>query len=267
MTMKNKLVFLLISILFINEFTAITFAQSVDDINIDSNLIKITESLIKENNFLINDPSANADIHSIDVAVHIDPYKIIKNNFEDRIFIQNFGHINTPGLPMLPYKLISIALPPNSFPIRMSYKTSPSITIPGNYFIPIVTIPVCNNTFFSQHFQQIYEQNKNTILSVDTNYPREIAQFVRTSSYRNYNLVDIEIYPCSYKPLSHQLSFFSDLFLTIEYELPQGIQYASFKRDSLTTEKIAKDIIYNYNESQDWYYSYGCYNDGLYNYR
>ena len=100
--------------------------------------ISSTIALEENDNYqIINSTNPNFDIHRVNIPVKLGDYEIKNTKDWDDITLINFGQINTPGQPKLPTKIISIAIPPNTIPIKFSYLTSKPIKLNGTYKLKI----------------------------------------------------------------------------------------------------------------------------------
>jgi len=197
------------------------------------------------------------NIDSICNSITVGPYEL--KNIEDgqEILVDNFGRLSTLGEPKLPSKIFSIAIPPGAQFVKLHYESSEEIIVPGNYIIHPITPPQLNgkDKYCTLDVDnQIFEENYNSIYYSDSSYPEEIVEFVRTSGYRKYNIVDVRVTPFTYNPLSGQLKYYPEVEVYIEYNTPQET-INKIVDNSLKTEKIAKEIILNYEQAKQWYLS------------
>jgi len=198
----------------------------------------------------------DSTIDFLTIPLQFSDYNIVETANGDKILIEEFGEIKTPGKPQLPQKIISIAIPLNAMPTKISYEILQHEELPESYDIIPASIPTCiNNTIIRNHFLTEYAQNYNVIYTKDIKYPKENINFLRSSQYRNYHLLDFEIYPFSYNPLSKKLSYCSEASITIEYQIEPD-EVVLKNKEQTNIESIAEDIIYNYDQTHQWYGSY-----------
>ena len=194
--------------------------------------------------------------------------QIIDSDNGQKIYVEGFGRLSTPGEPNLPSKIFSIAIPPGAQFVNLYYENSEEIIIPGNHIIRPITPPQLTGKDISSTldiYNQIFEDNYNSIYNCDTSYPEDIVEFVRTSGYRKYNIVDVRVTPFTYNPLSGQLKYHPEITVFIEYNNPQE-NLNIMSDDSFKTEKIAREIIVNYEQAKQWYPSNNCSSQGLYDF-
>lgn len=204
------------------------------------------------------------EIKTLNIPIQIDTYEISETCNGDSIFINDFGQTHTPGQPQIPTKIISIAIPPNAVihDIRYSYLLSKELE--GTFDIYPVAVPHFeNNIVVKEKFNEQYNLNYKLIYSTDSFFPLKNVQFLKTSGYRNFNLVDIEIYPFSYNPVTKQLRLISDMIVSIDYQIKDS-NYDKSTKISKSCEQTASSIIYNYEQAKNWYTSIGQVSAGLY---
>ncbi|MCK5301045.1 MAG: hypothetical protein KAJ21_04000, partial [Thermoplasmatales archaeon] len=221
----------------------------------------------KQNNYqILNEATNGFESYTIDINIEFGSFEIKNTNQGIDVVLEDFGQITTPGKPKLPYKIISIAIPPNTSPIKISYQNNSPIVLPGKYNVRAASSPNCtNNEIDNINFQEIFTNNyENTYFSKEP-FPEKMVEFVRLSGYRNYNLIDLEINPFSYSPVSGILKFYSEVDITIEYEYISG-QTTITNSESTRTKKIARDIIFNYDQAQEWYASSNNFTPGLHDF-
>jgi hypothetical protein len=182
------------------------------------------------------------------------------------ICIQDFGQLTTPGIPKLPHKIISIAIPPNTRFNNISYVVTDSIILPGNYDIRIasnITYEIKEEA--TNRIENLYLLNYESIYLTNESFPKNIVDFVRISGYRNYDLVDLEIIPFSYNPLSGYLTYYPNITISIECEkLDSSANY--IKKFNPKIEMMARSIIYNYEQAQKWYSYSDCFYQGIHDF-
>lgn len=207
----------------------------------------------------------NSKIETIEIPIKIGSYEIQKTEFGDIINLDGFGQISTPGEPKMPVKIISIAIPKNAVPLRLSYKILEQRNIPGTYKIKAASSTILDNDVNNvEKSLRRYEENYLRVYSVNDEYPDKILSFERQSSYREYNLIDIKIQPFSYNPISSSLSFYSDISIIIDYSYGEDIDENNFTLSSMRNKNIAEEIILNFKQAESWYDI--SYNNGLYDF-
>lgn len=193
----------------------------------------------------------------ISTIIPVESYEIESTEQGDEISVENFGRLLVPGKPNLPSKIFSIAIPPGSEVVDVSFEVSDSIVLAGSYEVQPVSLPrvICGeNPVVYEQEQKTYEENYNSVYGNDDPYPSSVVEFVQTSGYRKYNLVDVRVNPFTYYPLSGQLIYYPEISIHVSYTFPEGFSYDEIMVDNIPrAEQLAKKIIYNYDEASRWY--------------
>ena len=204
-----------------------------------------------------NETQLVLDDGAVSVTLPVGTYTIETTDTGDIVTVENYGRLKTPGEPNLPTKIFHVAIPPGSNYVDMTVETGEPIVFDETYFIQPVTTPIIigeDNPEVYAQMQQTYDLNYQSTYTSDDSYPASIAEFVQTSGYRKYNLVDIQINPFSYRPASGQLTYYSDITVTINYEFPEGFKSDDIMIDNIPqAEQKAQQIISNYNQAKEWY--------------
>ena len=195
------------------------------------------------------------DKESISVTIHTGPYEI--KNIEDRqeIVVSEFGRLSTPGEPNIPSKIFAIAIPPGAEMVDVVYDAGEGVIIPGTYDISPALLPQVmdgENPFPSGMDIDMFEETFNSIYNSDDLYPAEVVEFVCTAKYRKYDLIDVRVTPITYRPLSGQLVYHPEITVYVEYIMPEK-KYEVMIDHTTRNEQIAKEIIVNYDQAQNWY--------------
>jgi len=194
---------------------------------------------------------------TIIVEMTFGDFEIKNTDTGNEISVENFGGLLLPGAPNLPSKIFSIAIPPGAIAEDIDFEIQNSVTIPGVYSIKPNALPRVigqENPIVYEQEQQKYNENYNLIYGSDQPYPSSVVEFVRTSGYREYNLVDIRINPITYYPISKTLVYNSDITVSIKYTYPEDYSAENIMVDTLPrTEKFAQEIIFNYDQAKLWY--------------
>jgi hypothetical protein len=204
----------------------------------------------------------------ISVTIPIGDYEITNNGQEYEIFIDGFGRSTIAGMPSLPSRIFAIAIPPGADLIDVSFNSGEGILIPEISYIkpvPLSRVIGEENPELYDLQQKEYIENFNLIYSSNDPYPKNIGEFVRTAGYRKYNLVDVLITPFTYQPISGVVLYYPELTVDIKYTIPEnGIVLMDDELE--TTEKIAEEIILNYDQTKKWYPQNAIVENGLHDY-
>ncbi|MDY7109780.1 MAG: C25 family cysteine peptidase [Planctomycetota bacterium] len=203
---------------------------------------------------------------TVSVAVPVGSYHLERSARGREVRIPDFGALLVPGKPVLPSKIFAIAIPPGAKVTGVDYQTGEGVTLPGAYRLPPAELPrVIGQERPAVYAREraAYERNHRTVYGSDDAYPAEVAEFVRTAGYRKYNLVDIRVTPFAYRPQSGRLTYYPDVTVQVNYELPD--RPAPMMMDNLRrTERVASEMILNYDEAAGWYGPAAPLGQGLY---
>ncbi|MCX6664808.1 MAG: C25 family cysteine peptidase [Euryarchaeota archaeon] len=191
----------------------------------------------------------------ISVTIPIASYEIALNDQTSEISINGFGRIPTPGCPDLPSRIFSIAIPPGAQFLSLQYKVNKERILEGSHDIapvPLTQVIGEEKQGLLAQRQREYDTQYTQVYGSDAAYPASAVEYVRSSGYRKYNLIDIRVNPIRYQPLSGILTYYPEITIDVFYQFPK--RSVTMINDHLErTETIAHDIIFNYDEAQTWY--------------
>ena len=194
---------------------------------------------------------------TINVEITVGNFEIKSIDTGQEITVENFGCLLVPGKPNLPSKIFSIAIPPGAIVKDIDFEIQNSLAIPGFYNIQPVALPRVigqeDPVIYNQE-QEKFNENYDLVYGSDQPYPASVVEFVRTSGYRKYNLVDIRVTPITYYPISGKLVYNSNIVVSIQYTYPEDYSAKNIMVDNLPqTEQFAEKIILNYDQAKNWY--------------
>lgn len=205
---------------------------------------------------------------AISVTIPVGDYEITNNGQETEIFLDGFGKSLIAGTPSLPSRIFAIAIPSGANVLDVTFDAGQGIIIPEISYIQPVPLPKVlgeENPQLSEQQQKKYVENFNLVYSRNDPYPENIGEFVRTAGYRKYNLVDVRITPFTYQPLSGEVVYYPEITVDIKYTIPE--EEIELMDDALrATEKIAEEIIINYDQTKKWYPQNTIAGNGLHDY-
>ncbi len=183
-------------------------------------------------------------------TIFLEDFSLISTDDGDEIQVENYGKLLVEGKPLVPSKIVSYAIPPNAKILDISAQIDTINTIPR----PVEIIPTPSPIIIdgeNNEDDSTFTKNYNDVYQSDDPYPANIIEFMGTSQYRKYELVDIRVNPFTYYPLSKQLDYYPEITIQIEYELTEknDVIIDNLKR----TEDTAEEIIDNYQQAQQWY--------------
>ncbi|KYK22080.1 hypothetical protein AYK21_00250 [Thermoplasmatales archaeon SG8-52-2] len=202
----------------------------------------------------------NLENGTVSINIPVGSYEIVSTADGNEIFIENFGRNLIPGKPNLPSKIFSIAIPPGAEIVDVNYETYNSYVLPGKFNIIPVSLPrvvSVENTEIYQKELEKYNENNNEVYGNNNPYPSSVVELVRRAGFRSYNLADVRVNPFTYYPTSKELVYHSEIKVDVSYAFPEGFSYGEIVADnSEIVKKKAEKIIYNYEQTKNWYPEY-----------
>lgn len=200
---------------------------------------------------------ALAESGYLSISMEYPDFRIIDTQDGQKIILDDCGILFEPGKPRLPSRIYPIALPPNAIVDSVKVISYQSEVLPGKFQIIPVAAPRVIQMSVEQSdktMARLYERNFIAVYGSDDPYPMTVGEFVRQSHYRKYNLADVRVTPFSYVPGSGQLIFHRHIRVEISYTRPDSEEKRVGLNDYvLSTERDARELIFNYNEAQQWY--------------
>jgi hypothetical protein len=198
---------------------------------------------------------ADFQTQELSVTIPVGIYDIQDIMGKQEVYVADFGRLLIPGKPNLPSKIFALAIPPGAEVVEVTSVAGQGIELPGRYQVPPTPLPRVigrEDPLVYERERQRYERNYRSVYESDLPYPQDVVQFVRTAGYRKYNLVDVRVTPFTYRPQSGQLTYYPDITVSVTYKV--GEKDHQVMVDNLSsTEKIAEEIILNYDQAQNWY--------------
>jgi hypothetical protein len=205
---------------------------------------------------IISSAALSAD-GEISVTIPIGTYEIQDTEGGQEIFLEDFGRLLVPGKPNLPSKIFAVAIPPGAEVAEVNFTAGEGVTLPGSYQLAPVGLPRVigqEDPLLYERDKRMYEENYNSVYGSAEVYPQNVVEFVRTASYRKYNLVDVRVTPFSYVALSGELTYYPEVTFQVSYTVPKDFSPEDIMVDNLPrTERSAEQFILNYDQAQDWY--------------
>jgi len=191
----------------------------------------------------------------VSITIPVGTYKIRDTTGGQDIFVENFGRLLVPGKPNLPSKIFSLAIPPGAKVVEVNYDAGRSIVFPETYEMSPTPLPRVigqEDPLIYERDKRRYEESFRSVYGSDEPYPQNAVEFVRSASYRRYNLVDVRVTPVRYRPLSGQLVYYPEVtvHLTCRFD---GHRDDIIVDNLARSERIAQEIIFNYEQAQEWY--------------
>lgn len=178
-------------------------------------------------------------------------YQIAQGPSGERIDMTGFGRLSDPGLPALPSRVLSIAIPPGEKAVSITLDPATPQAIEGSHQIAAAPNKAQPGAFMPgvTHDLEVY--------SSDAPFPSQPAVLIGQGGYRKYNLAYVQFTPVVYRPASGSLACYRSVTITINHEPdPRFAPDPALASERLgEAEDQAQRIIYNYSDAQSWYSS------------
>ena len=211
---------------------------------------------------------ASTEDSTISVTITAGPYRVTSTAQGQKVAMQDFGYLLVPGKPALPSKIFALAIPPGAELSDLTFETGEGIVLAGEYDIvpaPLPRVIGQEDPLVHAEREQQYRADFDTVYGSDDAYPPSIVEFVRTAGYRKYNLIDVRFTPFAYRPISGQLTHYPEVTIRVSYRPSEKAPQPP--ADNVAgTERIAREIVVNYDQSQQWYARGSSPNKGLHDF-
>lgn len=201
----------------------------------------------------------SAEIYQLEVSVG--EYKIIerKDGLQE-INLPDWGNLLIPGAPMLPAKVLIIAVPPGAKVTSVKAQLGARSEVKGSYKIapaPMQLMKSIHNKELIEQRQREYGDTYNRVYGSDEPYPTVGWENKGVGNLSKWRIVKVWICPFEYRPKSEKLVCYSDIRVTISYELPAKMseEWKEAQKWLRHTgmDDLAKKVILNYEEAKEWY--------------
>ncbi|MDD5530744.1 MAG: C25 family cysteine peptidase [bacterium] len=190
----------------------------------------------------------------VDIDVPAFDIKEISTGAQE-VDINGFEQMREPGKPALPFKTVTLAVPPNGI-VEGIEVVGNSVTLSGKYNIAPASavFPLVDNKKLINVCYEEYNNNKKIVYSSNTQYPAVKGELLSTGGLRKYNLATVAIYPVQYNAVTGQLSYASHLQVKVKYraDADKEAEYKRLASDNLAEEE-ANELIYNRDQVKEWY--------------
>jgi hypothetical protein len=184
-------------------------------------------------------------------------YEIGMNENGHQITMDGYGRIPTFGVPMLPSKIFHVAVPPGAEVTGVTYEAGQRTTLSGVYDIAPVTLHRVvsgEDPDLYAREKARYEANHAAVYDSAQPFPADNAEYVGTAGYRKYNLAEVRVSPFTWNPRSGKLTLTEAVTVHVHYTVPERLPQGTVLVDNLVRcEKIARELVVNYNQAQAWY--------------
>ena len=204
--------------------------------------------------------SSGSDPSNIQYFFESPPYRIVKGiKGTHSIYIKSFGQTTSPGDPMLPCKIFTIALPPDveSESATLNIIGCDQVVLKGHYDIEPVS-PA--GTWVDGRLIVRWGENKDikngrnlNIYNKNANYPEQFIKILGQTRMRKWNLLKVAYHPFLYNPVSRELTWIKNMEIKISYKRLGLSTIKSIKLVDTVMDDVAQKSISNYEEAKGWY--------------
>jgi len=200
--------------------------------------------------------SSMADAAVVTVDIPDAPLLTERSGGAVRLEMPDYGTVGVPGQPRLPARIVAVAIPPGAEVQNVHVTSASQQELSGSYLIepvsPRLPLKDMSDTELAR-YEHAYEAEQNRIYSRDMLWPESIGAMERLAGFRKYRVVDVQIRPVQYNPVTGTLVRHSGITVAVEYTVPENVE--PIRDNSPRMEALARRIIVNYDEAQAWYSS------------
>lgn len=172
------------------------------------------------------------------------------------LIAEDVAYQNEIGAPDVPCRMVTIAVPPGAVVQRVKFHGIRQAT--GNVSIEPAPPPFpLTYGEAVEELQRTFEESRIIHYQNDDIYPAEFGTVISVGGLRKYTLVTVACRHFGYEAWSHELYCASSINVEIEYTMPDpaGQRARHFQRlmDDITFDDLAQELIYNWDEAQQWY--------------
>ena len=168
--------------------------------------------------------------------------------------MDDFGTMNIPGKPRLPSRIYAIAIPPDANVENVKVVSGNVERLPGRYTIDPVEMHLPLRAISGQELarsEEEYRANKQEVYSKSEFWPESTGGMLGEAGLRKYRLIDVQINPVQYNPVTGELLLHKDISVIIDY-IPMD-SYEVILDYSPKMEQRARQLILNYDQATQWY--------------
>ncbi|MGB3341424.1 MAG: C25 family cysteine peptidase [bacterium] len=186
--------------------------------------------------------------------------EVTKDENDKEIFsIPDFGRINSPGDPMLPYRIYDVLLPPNidwnSLQLKYRIKDSP---VSGDFHIkpaPPRISPDGEFTEISWGLNKQIEDGRNKLVyGKDAWYPEKPIVLLSKQQLRKWKYVRIGFSPLKYNPVTGKVRLIKATDIELQFD---RVGMRDYLKDPLLIDTVFTGYVqsefFNYKDIYDWF--------------
>ena len=194
------------------------------------------------------------------VTLESGPFEVVDVPRGQRVEMEHFDHLTTPGRPALPVRRYLIALPPGARARTVEILETRTRRLPGTYRIapasPIALLPGLPRWDEAMDtLQKEWHATYDAAYGSDLPVPDSVAWLDGRGSLRKYAYATVAFSPFTYHPRSGTLDHHTDVRLAITYDLPSESEISAMSRlivDDVADERASR-LFANYTEIADLY--------------
>ena len=159
------------------------------------------------------------------LTLHAGEFTISEGIEGERIEVEQFGMLLTPGKPYLPVKRFLVALPPGARALSVEVLRARTTALPGTHRIePSPTVlPLTAPDDLDRAMEKMQSEwraNHDAVYRSDAPYPARIAWLDRAGTLRSISYAAVSFAPVTCHPASGRLEFHREVEVAIHYEFP-----------------------------------------------
>lgn len=176
----------------------------------------------------------------------------IDDNGNEKLEMDGFGSLTTPGAPALPSKVFAFALPPGVRVVDVRFDTGKTITVPGTHRLAPSPRPIAPSTGSKPDSATEAIRSPGPAFTGDTPY----GEFVNQGGCRRYNVVQVRYTPIRCSPQRGELTLCPRLGITVRCEPDEELtaEWNRVKNDAAPgADEYAASILENFEQAGEWY--------------
>ncbi len=189
------------------------------------------------------------------------PYRIVDRSGGQRIIMEGFGSLMTPGEPLLPIRNVLLALPPGTRARSVEVRSTRSTPLAGTYRIqpspPIMPLPDCPRFGEAMgDMQRQWQANYDAAYLGDKSYPDRTAWLSGSGTLREYSYVSVAFCPFTYHPASGHLTYHGEVEIAVTYDQGTGGGQTDTPYQVISDDRTARkaaSVFANYRAVADLY--------------
>jgi hypothetical protein len=163
----------------------------------------------------------------------------------DVVTLSGDPHLTLVGNPMLPYRVVHLAIPSGTTVIGVEARAAETQSIPGRFLLFPAQPPQplsldAPDPSFTPPDKAVYGSSRP--------FPAALAEFVRQADVAGQSLASFRVYPLQYQPVSRELTLHSRVELVVTLSeggpVPQGMNRMS-ENTRRTYETMVKGMVLN----------------------